>query len=104
MENNGVSFSNDFVLYQNYPNPFNPTSILEFEISENGPPRRIVSLKVYNALGMEVADLVNEKKSAGRYSVSFDGSNLPSGVYFYKLSVTGGGRDFTETKRMVLLK
>ncbi|MEZ4688677.1 MAG: hypothetical protein R3A12_00260 [Ignavibacteria bacterium] len=55
---------------------------MEFEISENGPPRQIVSLKVYNALGMEVADLVNEKKSAGRYSVSFDGSNLPSGFIF----------------------
>jgi hypothetical protein len=50
-----------------------------------------VSLKVYNALGIEVADLVNEKKSAGRYSVSFDGSNFPSGVYFYKLTVTGRG-------------
>jgi hypothetical protein len=63
-----------------------------------------VSLKVYNALGIEVADLVNEMKSAGKHSVSFDVSNFPSGVYFYKLSVTGRAGVFSETKRMVLLK
>ena len=72
----------------------------DIKISELG----FVSLKVYNALGIEVADLVNEMKSAGKHTVSFDGSNFPSGVYFYKLSVTGRAGVFTETKRMVLLK
>jgi len=57
-------------------------------------------LKVYNDLGKEIATLVNENKSAGIYSVVFDGSNLSSGVFFYKLEAG----DFTETKRMVLLK
>ena len=86
----------DYSLAQNYPNPFNPSTNLEFGISNLG----FVSLKVYNSLGIEVADLVNETKPAGRYKVTFDGSNLSSGIYFYKLE-TG---DFTETKSMILLK
>ena len=88
--------ASDYKLYQNYPNPFNPSTNLEFVISKLG----FVSLKVYNSLGIEVADLVNENKPAGRYSVSFDGSNLSSGVYFYKLEAGA----FTETRQMILLK
>ena len=87
---------NDFRLEQNYPNPFNPTTNLEFGISDLG----FVSLKVFDASGKEVAVLVNENKPAGRYSVTFDGSELSSGIYFYKLESSG----FVETKRMVLLK
>ena len=59
-----------------------------------------VSLKVYDVLGNEVLTLVNEKQTAGSYSVTFDGSNFPSGVYFYKLEAG----EFVETKRMILLK
>ena len=59
-----------------------------------------MSLKVYNPLGMEVAILVNEVKSAGKYSVTFNGSDLSSGVYYYRLESKG----FSQTKRMVLLK
>ena len=59
-----------------------------------------VSLKVYDILGNEVATLVNENKNPGNYSVEFDGANFPSGIYYYKL-VAG---DFSETKRMVLVK
>jgi hypothetical protein len=86
----------EFDLEQNYPNPFNPVTNLEFGISELG----FVSLKVYDLLGKEVVTLVNEKLSPGEYKVEFDGSGLTSGVYFYRL--TAG--EFTETKRMMLVK
>lgn len=83
-------------MFQNYPNPFNPVTHLQFGISKLG----FVSLKVYDLLGKEVKTLVNENMSAGRFVVEFDGSNLPSGVYFYKLDAGG----FDITKKMVLLK
>jgi len=83
-------------LYQNYPNPFNPVTNVEFEISKIG----FVSLKVYDLLGKEVLTLVNENKQPGNYSVSFDGSNFASGIYFYKLEAG----DFVQTRRMMLLK
>ena len=86
-----------FTLYQNYPNPFNPETIINYELGI----RNDVSLKVYNALGMEVAVLVNENKPAGRYSVTFDGSGLSSGIYYYSLFTEGA---LLDTKRMVLLK
>ncbi|MCB0728231.1 MAG: aryl-sulfate sulfotransferase [Ignavibacteriae bacterium] len=91
---------NEFKLYQNYPNPFNPVTNIEFGISEIGQPRRIVSLKVYNISGKEVAVIVNEVKPAGYYTNTFNGENLPSGIYFYTLT-TG---NFTSTKKMLLLK
>ncbi|HMQ70012.1 MAG TPA: T9SS type A sorting domain-containing protein [Ignavibacteria bacterium] len=90
------SIADKFELSQNYPNPFNPTTNLEFGISELG----FISLKVYNAAGKEVQTLVNEKLPAGKYSVTFDGSNLSSGIYYYKFE-SGG---FVETKSMILLK
>jgi len=86
-----------FELYQNYPNPFNPVTNLGFGISNRG----FVSLNVYDALGKEVTELVNESKPAGRYNITFDGSNLSSGIYFYSLTVDGV---MFETKRMILLK
>ena len=92
----GNSIPGKFYLSQNYPNPFNPVTNLEFGISDLG----FVSLKVYDLLGKEVVTLVNEKLSPGNYKIEFDGSNLTSGVYFYRL-VTDG---FEETKRMILLK
>ena len=83
-------------LSQNYPNPFNPVTNMEFGISNLG----FVSLKVYDVLGNEVKTLVNENKQAGRYTIEFDGSGLPSGIYFYKLTVKG----FSDIKKMTLLK
>ena len=96
-----------FALYQNYPNPFNPSTKIRYSISpssSNGS-NNLVTLKVYNILGNEVASLVNEEKPAGTYEVEFNsidsqGRALPSGVYFYKL--TNGS--FTQTQKMILLK
>ncbi|MCY7361724.1 MAG: phospholipase D-like domain-containing protein, partial [Ignavibacteria bacterium] len=86
----------DFVLSQNYPNPFNPKTVINYEI----PNANIVKLTVYNTLGKQVTELVNERQSAGTYKVSFDVGNMTSGVYFYKLEVG----NFVETKRMILVK
>ena len=85
-----------YSLNQNYPNPFNPITNIKFDI----PKTTHAKVIIYNALGKEVATLVNEKLSAGSYEVDWDASGYPSGVYFYKL--TAG--DFNETKKMILLK
>jgi photosystem II stability/assembly factor-like uncharacterized protein len=93
-----------YVLYQNYPNPFNPTTKIRFETPLNPPFGKggigVVTLNVYDILGKEVATLVDEKLQSGTYEVTFDGSNLNSGVYFYKLQTN----NFTETKKLILLK
>ncbi|MCY7362117.1 MAG: T9SS type A sorting domain-containing protein [Ignavibacteria bacterium] len=86
----------EFNLSQNYPNPFNPTTNIKFDIPNSGN----VSLKVYNELGKEVNNLINSYRSAGKYEINFDATNLSSGIYFYKLE-TG---DFTATKKMLLVK
>ena len=85
-----------YLLNQNYPNPFNPTTNINFSIPKTG----FVTLKIYNTVGMEVATLVNETKTAGNYIVGFNASNLPSGAYFYRIE-TG---NYTDTKKMLLLK
>jgi len=92
-----------YELSQNYPNPFNPSTRIEFTIPSVETHRDaslLVTLKVYDVLGNEVAILVNKYKSAGKYKVSFDASNLVSGLYFYKLTSNG----FSETKKMILLR
>jgi len=94
--NTGNFTPGNFTLYQNYPNPFNPVTNLGFGISKSG----FVTLKVYDVLGNEVAVLVNENKAPGYYNIQFDGSNLSSGVYYYRLESSG----FVQTKRMMLLK
>ena len=86
----------DYKLSQNYPNPFNPETTINYQIPKDG----LVTLKVYDALGKEATELVNGYKSAGSYDVIFDGSKLATGIYFYKL--TSG--DFTETKKLILMK
>lgn len=98
-----------FMLQQNYPNPFNPSTVIKFSLPDIGTSRQggIVSLKVYDLLGREVATLVNQELPAGSYEATFDASKLASGVYFYTLSVSapsGQYRDFTETRKMLLLK
>jgi len=85
-----------FALYSNYPNPFNPSTKIRYAISTTA----FTSLKVYTSLGEEMATLINEEKTPGVYEVNFDATNLTSGTYLYKLQ-TG---NFTETKKMILLK
>lgn len=92
-----------FVLEQNYPNPFNSVTSIRFKVTSTSPfplQRGIVTLKVYDLPGREVATLINEYLQPGTYEVSFDGSRLNSGVYFYRLSTDG----FSETKKLVLIK
>jgi len=86
----------DYKLNQNYPNPFNPTTQIDYSIKSAG----LVTLKVYDVLGTEVATLVNERKEPGNYSVEFNAGKLPSGIYFYTL--TSG--KFTNTKKLILLR
>jgi hypothetical protein len=86
----------DYMLYHNYPNPFNNSTVIKYAIPEEG----LVTLKVFNTIGEEVAELVNDTKQTGNYKVSFDATGLPSGIYFYRLQA---GK-FVETKKMVLLR
>ena len=86
----------NYRLDQNYPNPFNPNTIISFELRRSD----FVTLKVYDILGREIADLINGVKEAGVHQVTFDASNLTSGVYFYRLQ----SGNFMETKKMVLLR
>ncbi len=87
---------NNFKLFQNYPNPFNPSTSIQYAIGS----RQFVTLKVFDVLGKEVATLVNEEKPAGNHQVSFDASELASGIYLYRLSADS----FTETKKLILIK
>lgn len=86
----------EYSLNQNYPNPFNPSTTINYSIKSAGD----VSLKVYDILGTEVASLVNEVKEPGNYSVTFDATKLPSGMYVYILSAG----NFIDTKKLILLK
>ena len=87
---------NSYFLSQNYPNPFNPSTKINYKVGEPG----LVKLKVYNVLGVKVATLVNEYMNAGEYTEDFSAFNLPSGVYFYSLTVN----NFTQTRKMILEK
>jgi hypothetical protein len=86
----------EFILYQNYPNPFNPSTKIQYQISSIS----YVNLKVYDVLGNKVANLVNEEKYPGKYEISFDGTGLPSGIYYYRIE----SNDLSQTKKMILLK
>ncbi|MCL4512257.1 MAG: T9SS type A sorting domain-containing protein [Bacteroidetes bacterium] len=86
----------DFQLDQNYPNPFNPTTVISYQLSAVSN----VTLRVYNVLGQEVTTLVNERQNPGSYTVTFNASNLPSGVYFYRLRAGS----YVSVKKLVVLK
>ncbi len=94
----------DYSLSQNYPNPFNPTTTIEYSIAKHSGTQNItnerITLRIYDILGREIKTLVDRKMVPGKYSVKFNGANLPSGIYFYRLS----GGNFSITKKMILMK
>ena len=85
-----------FALDQNYPNPFNPSTIISYQL----PEQQYVNVVIFNMLGEEVSTLVNEVKEAGYHKVEWSGSNLTSGVYFYRIEAG----DFVSVKKMMLMK
>ena len=89
-----------YSISQNYPNPFNPTTKIDFEL----PYDSKVSILLYDISGREVGKLVNEQLTAGYHNVQFNGSNLSSGMYFYRINANGGSQNFVTTKKMVLIK
>ncbi|MBU1036454.1 T9SS type A sorting domain-containing protein [Patescibacteria group bacterium] len=86
----------EYALHQNFPNPFNPQTSISYALTETG----FVTLKVYNVMGQEVANLVDGQMESGHHTTTFDGKNLPAGIYFYTLKVA----NFTSTKKMLLVK
>ena len=90
------NIATDFELQQNYPNPFNPTTTIKYALAK----QTAVQISVYNALGQKVATVVDKKQKAGKYAVTFDGSALASGVYFYKIKAGS----FVQTRKMLLIK
>lgn len=92
----GEKIIDDYITISNYPNPFNPTTVLNYQISKSG----FVTVKVFDVLGKELQTLVEEYKKEGHYTVTFDGTNLSSGTYFYQITV---GNKFKSGK-MLLMK
>ena len=89
-------FIKNYQLMQNYPNPFNPSTVIRYGLPRDG----FVTLKVYDILGRKVATLVNEYEAAGSYNVTFNASNLASGIYIYQLK----SGDFVANKKLILMK
>nr|HMS66069.1 T9SS type A sorting domain-containing protein [Ignavibacteria bacterium] len=114
VEISSLNIPDNFTLFQNYPNPFNPNTKIKFELKNNST----VSLKIYDILGNEIADLINDdiknELTAGTYEVDFSGNGLPSGVYFYELVVSSPREEgspnslntpnYSQVKKMLLLK
>jgi hypothetical protein len=88
--------NNNYSISQNYPNPFNPSTNIRYDL----PKSESVKLIIYDALGREIETIVNKKQSSGTYEVTFNASQYPSGVYFYRLTTDG----FSETKKMLMIK
>ncbi len=100
----GISYNqkqlpDKFILYQNYPNPFNPKTSIKYDIPYGFSKDALVSLKIYDVTGREIIS-ITEQKSPGSYTYTFDGTNLASGVYFYKL-IAG---DYVDSRKMLLIK
>lgn len=103
IENPRHQIISSYTLYQNYPNPFNPSTEIKYSLPKKG----LVKLVVFNALGQEIFTLVNENQIAGNYSVQFNGENLASGLYFYKIVVSGAEPQpivYSQTRKMLLVK
>lgn len=96
LENENGSVPEKMLLNQNYPNPFNPTTNIIYEVPNSGN----VKITIYDSSGRNIETLLNETKNSGTYQLQFDGSNLASGIYFYRLQVNGN----SVIKKMILLK
>ncbi|MDQ3194260.1 MAG: FG-GAP-like repeat-containing protein [Bacteroidota bacterium] len=96
IQNGSSLIPDEYRLHQNYPNPFNPETVINFELKNTG----FVNLKIYDVNGKEVRTLLNQREGSGQHSISFDGKDLPSGIYFYILEVDGKSL----TKIMALIK
>jgi len=92
----GSDLVTDYSLHQNYPNPWNPVTKISFQI----PKSSFVTIKVFSILGKEIQTLISKEMNPGTYEISFDGSSIPGGVYFYRMYA----EDFTATRRMILVK
>jgi hypothetical protein len=95
-EDDHINLPNQTTLHQNYPNPFNPSTNISFTLKEAGS----VSLKIYNMLGQEVDEIIQQKMNSGFYTIPFDASSLSSGMYMYRLKTN----NYTQTKKMILIK
>jgi hypothetical protein len=104
LQKQSITYNNetmDFNLAQNYPNPFNPATKINYTVAEDAK----VQIKVYDMLGTEITELVNETKPAGNYEATFDGSGFSSGIYIYRITATNGERIlFSKSKQMMLMK
>jgi predicted ribosomally synthesized peptide with SipW-like signal peptide len=96
VEDSQTNIPNTFGLNQNYPNPFNPSTTIRYAL----PKRSAVQLKIFNILGQQVALLQNGEQEAGYHEVRFDGRNLSSGVYFYRIQAGS----FVETKKLLMIR
>ncbi len=96
VEQNSLNVPGEFQLQQNYPNPFNPTTTIEFAL----PKQSNVTLKLFDILGREMATLVDAELESGVHKINFDGKDLASGIYFYRIHAEG----FLKTKKLMLLK
>lgn len=101
VSSNNIFYPNEYLLHQNFPNPFNPKTIIKYSLLNLEGKASQINLIVYDALGKSILSLVNENKFTGNYKVEFDGSNLPSGIYFYSLYVN---TTLIQTKKMIFLK
>ncbi len=96
MEEEMNEFPKEYSLLNNYPNPFNPSTIIRYAVPKSSP----VQIKVFDVIGNEIVTIIDEEKPAGTYEVEFDGTGLPSGIYFYQLKAGS----FVKTKKMILIK
>jgi len=100
IKDNSIAIPKKFALYQNYPNPFNPKTVISYQL----PKISIVELYIYNILGQKVAELVSEKQPAGMYKVEWGATGFASGVYLYRLSAQGETHNFSQSRKLILLK
>jgi hypothetical protein len=106
--NNQKQVPERFALQQNYPNPFNPSTVIKYSIPVNKTGSSFVKISVYDILGKEVSLIVDREQRPGNYEVTFDGTNISSGIYFYRIEVSNTEssevKSFADVKKMILLK